>query len=114
MPSTQKRSIALTVPKDIPPLRMPQNWYPSGLKHLGLVHHDIDGRDDDLDRQVEFCRQRVRRVGQLYGMPGDVRRNVNRAVAAIWGRIIEKGERVRFLAVQKPERDGLFLLNLTY
>jgi len=31
----------------------------AGVKTLGLVHHDPDRTDDDLDRQVEACRQRI-------------------------------------------------------
>jgi len=32
----------------------------SGVKRLGLFHHDPDRTDDDLDRQVEVCRERIR------------------------------------------------------
>jgi len=32
----------------------------AGVKSLGLFHHDPDRIDDDLDRQVEFCRERIR------------------------------------------------------
>lgn len=35
----------------------------AGVKRLGLVHHDPDRTDDDLDRQVEVCRERIRSVG---------------------------------------------------
>jgi len=31
----------------------------SGVKRLGLFHHDPDRTDDDLERQLEICRQRV-------------------------------------------------------
>ncbi len=31
----------------------------AGVKCLGLFHHDPDRTDDDLDRQVEFCRERI-------------------------------------------------------
>lgn len=32
----------------------------AGVKSLGLFHHDPDRSDDDLGRQVEFCRERIR------------------------------------------------------
>ncbi len=35
----------------------------AGVKRLGLFHHDPDRSDDDLERQVEFCRQRIRAAG---------------------------------------------------
>jgi len=35
----------------------------AGVKSLGLIHHDPDRTDDDLDRQVEFCRERIHRAG---------------------------------------------------
>ena len=35
----------------------------AGVKRLGLFHHDPNRTDDDLDRQVEFCQERIRRVG---------------------------------------------------
>lgn len=35
----------------------------SGVKCLGLIHHDPDRTDDELDRQVEFCRERIRLAG---------------------------------------------------
>jgi phosphoribosyl 1,2-cyclic phosphodiesterase len=31
----------------------------AGVKRLGLFHHDPDRSDDDLERQVEFCRRRI-------------------------------------------------------
>lgn len=34
----------------------------AGVKRLGLFHHDPDRSDDDLDRQVEICRQRIRKA----------------------------------------------------
>lgn len=39
----------------------------AGVKRLGLVHHDPDRSDDDLDRQVEFCQERIRRAGSDVG-----------------------------------------------
>lgn len=35
----------------------------AGVKRLGLFHHDPDRSDDDLDRQVAFCRDRIRAAG---------------------------------------------------
>jgi len=35
----------------------------AGAKCLGLFHHDPNRTDDDLDRQVEFCRERIRCAG---------------------------------------------------
>ncbi|HEX7550603.1 MAG TPA: MBL fold metallo-hydrolase [Candidatus Methylomirabilis sp.] len=35
----------------------------AGVKRLGLVHHDPDRTDDELDRQVEVCRERIRSAG---------------------------------------------------
>jgi ribonuclease BN (tRNA processing enzyme) len=35
----------------------------SGAKRLVLFHHDPDRTDEDLDRQVEHCRQRIQRAG---------------------------------------------------
>jgi phosphoribosyl 1,2-cyclic phosphodiesterase len=35
----------------------------AGVKRLGLFHHDPDRTDDDLDRQVEFCRARIAQAG---------------------------------------------------
>ncbi len=35
----------------------------AGVKRLGLFHHDPNRTDDDLDRQAEFCRDRIRRAG---------------------------------------------------
>jgi ribonuclease BN (tRNA processing enzyme) len=37
----------------------------AGVKRLGLFHHDPDRTDDDLDRQTEFCRERIRQRGSL-------------------------------------------------
>ncbi len=35
----------------------------AGVKQLALFHHDPDRSDDDLDRQLEFCRQRIQKAG---------------------------------------------------
>jgi phosphoribosyl 1,2-cyclic phosphodiesterase len=35
----------------------------AGVNRLGLFHHDPNRTDDDLDRQVEFCRERIRLAG---------------------------------------------------
>ena len=35
----------------------------AGVKRLGLFHHDPNRTDDDLDKQVEFCRDRIRATG---------------------------------------------------
>jgi phosphoribosyl 1,2-cyclic phosphodiesterase len=35
----------------------------AGVKRLGLFHHDPDRSDDDLDRQVKFCQERIRLAG---------------------------------------------------
>lgn len=35
----------------------------AGVKRLGLFHHDPDRTDDDLDRQVDFCRNRIKEAG---------------------------------------------------
>lgn len=35
----------------------------SGAKSLVLFHHDPDRTDDDLDRQVDYCRERIQRAG---------------------------------------------------
>jgi phosphoribosyl 1,2-cyclic phosphodiesterase len=35
----------------------------SGVKRLGLIHHDPNRTDDDLDVQVAFCRDRIRKLG---------------------------------------------------
>jgi len=35
----------------------------AGVKRLGLFHHDPDRSDDDLDQQVQACRQRITRAG---------------------------------------------------
>lgn len=32
----------------------------AGVKRLGLFHHDPDRTDEQLDRQVEFCSERIR------------------------------------------------------
>jgi phosphoribosyl 1,2-cyclic phosphodiesterase len=39
----------------------------AGVKSLGLVHHDPDRADDELDRQVEFCQERIRLSGSAVG-----------------------------------------------
>ncbi len=33
------------------------------VKRLGLIHHNPNRIDDDLNRQVEFCRERIRQAG---------------------------------------------------
>ena len=33
------------------------------VKRLGLFHHAPERTDDDLDRQVDACRRRIRRTG---------------------------------------------------
>ena len=35
----------------------------AGVRRLGIIHHDPNRTDDDLDRQVEFCRERIRQAG---------------------------------------------------
>jgi phosphoribosyl 1,2-cyclic phosphodiesterase len=35
----------------------------AGVRRLGLFHHDPDRSDDELDRQVGFCRERIARAG---------------------------------------------------
>lgn len=35
----------------------------AGVKRLGLFHHDPDRSDDDLDRQLSWCRERIREAG---------------------------------------------------
>jgi phosphoribosyl 1,2-cyclic phosphodiesterase len=35
----------------------------AGVSRLGLFHHDPNRTDDDLDRQVELCRDRIRLAG---------------------------------------------------
>jgi phosphoribosyl 1,2-cyclic phosphodiesterase len=35
----------------------------AGVKRLGLFHHDPDRTDDDLDRQTDFCRERIQQAG---------------------------------------------------
>lgn len=35
----------------------------AGVKRLGLFHHDPDRSDDDLDRQVDLCREKVISAG---------------------------------------------------
>jgi len=37
----------------------------AGVKRLGLFHHDPDRTDDDLDRQVEFCQERIHPKGRM-------------------------------------------------
>jgi phosphoribosyl 1,2-cyclic phosphodiesterase len=36
----------------------------AGVKRLGLFHHDPDRTDDDLDRQLDSCREQISRSGQ--------------------------------------------------
>jgi phosphoribosyl 1,2-cyclic phosphodiesterase len=35
----------------------------AGVKTFGIFHHDPDRTDDDLDRQIELCRKRIREAG---------------------------------------------------
>jgi phosphoribosyl 1,2-cyclic phosphodiesterase len=35
----------------------------AGVKRLGLIHHDPNRTDDDLDRQGAFCEERIRLAG---------------------------------------------------
>jgi ribonuclease BN (tRNA processing enzyme) len=35
----------------------------AGVKRLGLFHHDPDRSDDDLDREVDECRDRIAKAG---------------------------------------------------
>ncbi len=35
----------------------------AGVKRLGFFHHDPDRTDDDLDRQLDLCREQIRRSG---------------------------------------------------
>jgi len=35
----------------------------SGVKNFGLFHHDPDRTDDDLDRQLEYCRTLIAQAG---------------------------------------------------
>ncbi len=35
----------------------------AGVKRLGLFHHDPNRSDDDLDRQVDWCRNRIAKAG---------------------------------------------------
>jgi len=35
----------------------------SGVKSLGLFHHDPDRTDDDLDRQLDYCRGLIQKAG---------------------------------------------------
>ncbi|MGE5189983.1 MAG: MBL fold metallo-hydrolase [Gemmatimonadota bacterium] len=35
----------------------------AGVRRLGIFHHDPGRADDDLDRRVELCRERIRRGG---------------------------------------------------
>ena len=37
----------------------------AGVKSLGLFHHDPDRTDDDLDRQVGYCQERIQRRGRM-------------------------------------------------
>jgi hypothetical protein len=32
----------------------------ASVASIGFLHHDPDRTDDDLDRQTEFCRERIR------------------------------------------------------
>ncbi|MBP1695742.1 MAG: fold metallo-hydrolase, partial [Deltaproteobacteria bacterium] len=36
----------------------------ASVKSLGFFHHDPDRTDDDLDRQIEFCQERIHRKGR--------------------------------------------------
>jgi len=33
------------------------------VKRLGLIHHDPDRTDDDLDRQVDLCKSEIKKMG---------------------------------------------------
>jgi phosphoribosyl 1,2-cyclic phosphodiesterase len=35
----------------------------AGVKRLGLFHHDPERTDDDLDKQVDWCRERILKSG---------------------------------------------------
>jgi phosphoribosyl 1,2-cyclic phosphodiesterase len=35
----------------------------ANVKRFAIVHHDPDRTDDDLDRQVDWCRERIRAAG---------------------------------------------------
>lgn len=35
----------------------------AGVRRLGLFHHDPDRQDDDLDRQLDFCRKQIHQSG---------------------------------------------------
>jgi phosphoribosyl 1,2-cyclic phosphodiesterase len=35
----------------------------AGVKRFGLYHHDPDRTDDDLDRQLDFCRRQIQQAG---------------------------------------------------
>jgi phosphoribosyl 1,2-cyclic phosphodiesterase len=35
----------------------------AGVKRFGIFHHDPDRTDDDLDRQLDYCRELIRRAG---------------------------------------------------
>jgi phosphoribosyl 1,2-cyclic phosphodiesterase len=35
----------------------------AGVKSFGLFHHDPDRTDDDIDRQVDFCREQIHQSG---------------------------------------------------
>ncbi len=35
----------------------------AGVKRFGLFHHDPDRTDDDLDRQLDYCRELIRKAG---------------------------------------------------
>jgi ribonuclease BN (tRNA processing enzyme) len=35
----------------------------AGVKRLGLFHHDPERTDDELDRQVDWCRERIQKAG---------------------------------------------------
>ena len=35
----------------------------SGVKRLGLFHHDPDRTDDEIDREVERCHERITKAG---------------------------------------------------
>ena len=35
----------------------------SGVKRLGLFHHDPEHSDEDIDREVDECRNRIHSAG---------------------------------------------------
>ncbi len=35
----------------------------AGVRRLGLFHHDPDRSDDEIDREVDRCRERIAKAG---------------------------------------------------